>query len=375
MCVDDASPGGRAHPRPERRHCRTARRPAARRAWRGCHQGRAARGDIRTAALPGVSGLQPEQAVGDDRPRAARGPGGAARTVRPPTCWSRRAPRARWPGSGPDVRRPSAASSPGWSTARSRRGRRDALRRTGPVTKPSSTPAPASSGRTRRFRTGPVFLHSPVASFGAMFLVPIGIMSALHARERTGTRAARRGVPAAGCLSLTTQIWNWTDQGQFLLAEDAPARRAPGDDLRVRRRGVDPRLHAGRVSLRPGARRRSSGSRTSPTPHSCRWDRRSGPPTRSGNGAAFYTSASGRAGGGVPRGGSRRGADRGPPRAVLAPAAAGDRRGGRGAGSGGGERRPNSACPLYLEGTPGAVQGPQPSPGAHTEEILDVARA
>ena len=27
------------------------------------------------------------------------------------------------------------------------------------------------------FRSGPVFLHSPVASFGAMFLVPIGIMT------------------------------------------------------------------------------------------------------------------------------------------------------------------------------------------------------
>ena len=36
------------------------------------------------------------------------------------------------------------------------------------------------------FRSGPVFLHSPVASFGAMLLVPTGIMSALVARDRTG---------------------------------------------------------------------------------------------------------------------------------------------------------------------------------------------
>ena len=27
--------------------------------------------------------------------------------------------------------------------------------------------------------------------------------------------------------------------------------------------------------------------------------------------------------------------------------------------------------PLYLQGTPGAVQGPQPLPGAHTDEILE----
>jgi crotonobetainyl-CoA:carnitine CoA-transferase CaiB-like acyl-CoA transferase len=26
--------------------------------------------------------------------------------------------------------------------------------------------------------------------------------------------------------------------------------------------------------------------------------------------------------------------------------------------------------PLYLQGTPGAVKGPQPLPGAHTDEIL-----
>jgi crotonobetainyl-CoA:carnitine CoA-transferase CaiB-like acyl-CoA transferase len=42
------------------------------------------------------------------------------------------------------------------------------------------------------FRHGPVFLHSPVASFGAMFLVPIGIMSALVARDRTGGASASR---------------------------------------------------------------------------------------------------------------------------------------------------------------------------------------
>jgi crotonobetainyl-CoA:carnitine CoA-transferase CaiB-like acyl-CoA transferase len=66
-------------------------------------------------------------------------------------------------------------------------------------------------------RTGPVFLHSPVASLGASFLVPIGIMSAIHARERTGRGQHVEVSLLQGVMSLTTQIWNWTDRGQFLL--------------------------------------------------------------------------------------------------------------------------------------------------------------
>ena len=73
------------------------------------------------------------------------------------------------------------------------------------------------------FRPGPVFLHSPVASFGAMLLVPTGIMSALLARDRTG-RGQRVEVSLfQGVLSLTTQIWNWTDKGQFLLEKSHPS--------------------------------------------------------------------------------------------------------------------------------------------------------
>jgi crotonobetainyl-CoA:carnitine CoA-transferase CaiB-like acyl-CoA transferase len=72
------------------------------------------------------------------------------------------------------------------------------------------------------FRRGPVFLHSPVASFGAMFLVPIGIMSALVARDRTGRGQHLEVSLLQGALSLTTQIWNWTDKGQFNLAKTHP---------------------------------------------------------------------------------------------------------------------------------------------------------
>jgi crotonobetainyl-CoA:carnitine CoA-transferase CaiB-like acyl-CoA transferase len=73
------------------------------------------------------------------------------------------------------------------------------------------------------FRNGPVFLHSPVASFGATLLVPTGIMSALIARDRTGRGQHVEVSLLQGVLSLTTQFWNWTDQGQFLLAKTHPA--------------------------------------------------------------------------------------------------------------------------------------------------------
>jgi crotonobetainyl-CoA:carnitine CoA-transferase CaiB-like acyl-CoA transferase len=72
------------------------------------------------------------------------------------------------------------------------------------------------------FRNGPTFLHSPVASFGAAFLVPIGILSAIVARDRTGRGQHVEVSLFQGVMSLTTQIWNWTDQGQFFLPKTHP---------------------------------------------------------------------------------------------------------------------------------------------------------
>ncbi len=71
-------------------------------------------------------------------------------------------------------------------------------------------------------RPGPVFLHSPVASLAASLLVPTGIMAALLARESTGRGQHVEVSLLQGVMSLTTQIWNWTDQGQFLLAKSHP---------------------------------------------------------------------------------------------------------------------------------------------------------
>jgi crotonobetainyl-CoA:carnitine CoA-transferase CaiB-like acyl-CoA transferase len=72
-------------------------------------------------------------------------------------------------------------------------------------------------------RPGPVFTHSPVASLGAMMLVPIGIMSALVHRDRSGHGQHVEVSLLQGVMALTTQNWNWTDQGQFQLPKAYPS--------------------------------------------------------------------------------------------------------------------------------------------------------
>jgi len=64
--------------------------------------------------------------------------------------------------------------------------------------------------------------HRSRQSLGAMMLVPIAIMSALVARDRTGRGQHVEVSLLQGVLSLTTQNWNWTDRGQFLLPKTHP---------------------------------------------------------------------------------------------------------------------------------------------------------
>jgi crotonobetainyl-CoA:carnitine CoA-transferase CaiB-like acyl-CoA transferase len=70
----------------------------------------------------------------------------------------------------------------------------------------------ASSGQQWEqpgWRPGPVFLHMPMPSMGAMFLVPTGIITALIAREKTGRGQHVRTSLFQGALLYTTQIWAW----------------------------------------------------------------------------------------------------------------------------------------------------------------------
>ncbi len=68
----------------------------------------------------------------------------------------------------------------------------------------------ASSGQMWEqpgWRMGPVFLHMPMPSMGAFFLVSIGATTALIARERTGRGQHVRTSLFQGALLYTTQIW------------------------------------------------------------------------------------------------------------------------------------------------------------------------
>jgi crotonobetainyl-CoA:carnitine CoA-transferase CaiB-like acyl-CoA transferase len=70
----------------------------------------------------------------------------------------------------------------------------------------------ASSGQQWEqpgWRPGPIFLHMPMPSMGAMFLVPTGIITALIARENTGRGQHVRTSLFQGALLYTTQIWSW----------------------------------------------------------------------------------------------------------------------------------------------------------------------
>jgi crotonobetainyl-CoA:carnitine CoA-transferase CaiB-like acyl-CoA transferase len=57
------------------------------------------------------------------------------------------------------------------------------------------------------WRMGPTFLHMPMPSMGAMFLVASGLLAGLSARERTGAGQHVRTSLAQGALLFTTQLW------------------------------------------------------------------------------------------------------------------------------------------------------------------------
>jgi crotonobetainyl-CoA:carnitine CoA-transferase CaiB-like acyl-CoA transferase len=59
------------------------------------------------------------------------------------------------------------------------------------------------------WRAGPIFLHMPMPSMGALFLVASGVGAALVARERTGRGQHVRTSLLQGALLYTTQIWQY----------------------------------------------------------------------------------------------------------------------------------------------------------------------
>lgn len=88
----------------------------------------------------------------------------------------------------------------------------------------------ASSGQQWEqpgWRLGPIFLHMPMPTMGAMFLVPTGILAALLAREETGRGQHVRTSLFQGALLYTTQIWTVADKapGDFwtIMSKSYPA--------------------------------------------------------------------------------------------------------------------------------------------------------
>jgi crotonobetainyl-CoA:carnitine CoA-transferase CaiB-like acyl-CoA transferase len=57
------------------------------------------------------------------------------------------------------------------------------------------------------WRPGPIFLHMPMPSMGALYLVASGVLAALHARERTGRGQRVDTSLLQGAFLYTTQIW------------------------------------------------------------------------------------------------------------------------------------------------------------------------
>jgi crotonobetainyl-CoA:carnitine CoA-transferase CaiB-like acyl-CoA transferase len=62
------------------------------------------------------------------------------------------------------------------------------------------------------WRQGPIFLHMPMPSMGAVFLVASGVVGALIARERTGSGQHVRTSLLQGALLYTTQIWQYEER-------------------------------------------------------------------------------------------------------------------------------------------------------------------
>jgi crotonobetainyl-CoA:carnitine CoA-transferase CaiB-like acyl-CoA transferase len=63
------------------------------------------------------------------------------------------------------------------------------------------------------WRMGPIFLPLPTPSMGAIYLVPMGVLAALLAREETGRGQHVETSLLAGAFLYTTQIWQWLERG------------------------------------------------------------------------------------------------------------------------------------------------------------------
>ena len=201
-----------------------------------------------------------------------------------------------------------------------------------------------------------------------MLLVPTGIMSALLARDRTGRGQHVEVSLLQGVLSLTTQIWNWTDKGQFLLEKSHPA----GVHQATIYECADGEwIHASTMSGVPPTRSEASilGIEEVPMATVMAMSPEERAAARVAAAGSVQALGSEQADRGVARRRARRRGHRRPTRALRSSTAEGDR-------VRGGGRRPRGRCDHasrrhHLPRRDAReVKGPQPRAGAHTDEVL-----
>jgi crotonobetainyl-CoA:carnitine CoA-transferase CaiB-like acyl-CoA transferase len=89
----------------------------------------------------------------------------------------------------------------------------------------------ASSGQQWEqtgWRFGPIFLHMPMPSMGAFFLVSIGVAGALFARENTGRGQHVETSLFQGAMLYTTQIWQSVEKAPAAFHELMAKSYPPG---------------------------------------------------------------------------------------------------------------------------------------------------
>ncbi len=89
----------------------------------------------------------------------------------------------------------------------------------------------ASSGQQWEqpgWRPGPIFLHMPMPSMGAIFLVPSGILAALISREGTGRGQQVSTSLLQGAFLYTTQIWQHVEKANAAFHELMAKSYPPG---------------------------------------------------------------------------------------------------------------------------------------------------
>jgi crotonobetainyl-CoA:carnitine CoA-transferase CaiB-like acyl-CoA transferase len=109
----------------------------------------------------------------------------------------------------------------------------------------------ASSGQMWEqpgWRNGPIFLHMPMPSMGAFFLVSTGVLAALYAREQTGRGQQVTTSLFAGAMLYTTQIWQHVEKAPAQFHELMGKSYPPGIHQQMIYEVADGYVHASVMS-------------------------------------------------------------------------------------------------------------------------------